>query len=172
MTYKRKISLIILVLGGLFIIFAFWYKYQYSMDIAEAFEVNSPDQNPRLLIATQGSDYKDKVTQGVVNYFEKDSIYIKGIDATTLTNINPTDYDAILIIHTWENWRPPKAVELFINRNKAVKDKIVVLTTSGEGTFKMEDVDAITGESKLENATTQINEIIKRLKPLLNQHAN
>lgn len=168
MTYKRKISLLILVFGVLFLIFGLWYKYEYSMDTAKEFEVNSPDLSPKILIATQGSAFKDQITNGVVNYYEKDSVYIKVIDVSALVGVNPTDFHAILLIHTWENWQPPESVETFINRTRDIQDKIIVLTTSGEGSFKMEGVDAITGESKLENASSYINEITKRLEFLLN----
>ena len=167
MTYKRKITGIILALGALFLIFAMWYKYEYSMDIIQEFEVNSPDLNLKLLIATQGSDFKDEVTKGIVNYYEKDSVYIKVIDVTTLADVDPIDYKAIVIIHTWENWQPPTDVELFINRTKDIQDKIIVLTTSGEGSFKMEGVDAITGESKLENTNALIHQITKRIDSIL-----
>lgn len=167
MTYKRKILLFILALGALFLVFGIWYNYEYSMDTANEFEVNSPNLNRKLLIATQGSAFKDEITKGVVNYYEKDSIYIKVIDVKTLEGIITTDFNAIVVIHTWENWQPPLDVELFINKTSDIQDKIIVLTTSGGGSYKMEGVDAITGESKLENASKNINQITKRLDPLL-----
>ena len=168
MTRKRKITWFILVLGALFLIFAIWYKYEYSMNIAEEFEVNSPSYSQKLLIATQGSDFKDEVTKGVVNYYKKDSVYIKVIDVTALAGIDPARYNAILVIHTWENWKPPLDVEFFINRTRDIQNKIIVLTTSGKGSYKMEDVDAITGESKLKNTSTYISKITKRLESILN----
>lgn len=168
MTRKRKITWFILVLGALFLIFAIWYKYEYSMNIAEEFEVNSPNYSKKLLIATQGSNFKDEVTKGVVNYYKKDSVYIKVIDVTALAGIDPARYNAILVIHTWENWKPPSDVEFFINRTRDIQNKIIVLTTSGKGSYKMEDVDAITGESKLKNTSTYISKITKRLESILN----
>lgn len=168
MTYKSKISLIILTLGALLLIFAIWYKYEYSMEVAQEFEVNSPELNLKLLVATQGSEYKNEVTKGVVNYYKKDSVYIKVIDVTSLASIDPSHYNAIVVIHTWENWQPPAEVELFIDKTKDIQNKIIVLTTSGEGSYKMEGVDAITGESKLENTNTYINQITKRLESILN----
>jgi len=168
MSHKRKISLFILALGVLFLIFGLWYKYEYSMETANEFEVNSPDLNSKVLIATQGSKFKDEITKGVVKYYEKDSVYIKVIDVTTLAGADPIDYNAIVVIHTWENWQPPADVELFINRTRAIQEKIIVLTTSGEGSYKMEGVDAITGESKLENTSSYINQITTRLEFLLN----
>lgn len=168
MTRKRKITWFIVTLGALFIIFSIWYKYEYSMDIAEEFEMNSPALKTKVLIATQGSMFKDKITNGIVNHFKNDSIYIKVIDVTSLAGADPIDYNAIVLIHTWENWQPPEDVEVFINSTRDIKDKMVVLTTSGEGSYKMDGVDAITGESKLENTSTYINQIAKRLESILN----
>ncbi len=46
-------------------------------------------------------------------------------------------------------------------------DKIVVLTTSGDGNYKMENVDAITGKSKVVDAPLFVDRIVKRLNLLL-----
>ncbi len=43
----------------------------------------------------------------------------------------------------------------------------MVLTTSGEGTYKVKDVDAIAGESILEDAPVFVKEIISRLDSIL-----
>ena len=59
------------------------------------------------------------------------------------------------------------AVKSFIERTKSDTHKIVVLTTSGEGSYKMDDVDAITGESIIENVPLFIDKIKQRLNPLL-----
>lgn len=163
----RKSVLIILSILLIFIVFAIWYKYTYSMGEAKTFEVNTVDMGSKLLIATQGSDFKNTVTQGIVDNYRSDSIFIKVIDVSALTEIIPDDYDAILVIHTWEYEKPPASVSLFIEKEKSHKDKIVVMTTSGPGTSKMEGVDAITGESILEAAPAIVEMIIARLNRLL-----
>jgi len=168
MTTKRKIAIFFIALGAMVLIFAIWYKYEFSMEVAQEFEVNSPDLNHKLLIATQGSEFKNEITKGIVNYYEKDSVFIKIIDIISLADIDAVEYSAIVLLHTWENFQPPKDVELFINRTKDIKGNIIVLTTSENGNFKMGGVDAITGESILENTSTYINQITKRLEPILN----
>ncbi|RRQ50595.1 hypothetical protein DZC72_08680 [Maribacter algicola] len=57
-------------------------------------------------------------------------------------------------------------MKTFIERTKNYQDKIVVFTTSGEGTYRMEGVDAITGESIIENVPLIVNRIKVRLDPL------
>jgi hypothetical protein len=162
----RKSALIILSILALFLVFAIWYRYTYSMDEAVAFEVNTSDMPSKLLIATQGSDFKNTVTQGVVDYYRSDSVFIKVIDVTALSEIVPDNYDAILVLHTWEYEKPPNAVNSFIEKTKNSKDKIVIVTTSGPGTSKMQGVDAITGESILADAPVLTARIIDQLSLL------
>ena len=167
MTNKKKITLSITVLGLLFILFAVWYKYQYSMDTAKSFEVNTSMLDRKLIIATQGSEFKNEITKNIVEFYKPDSIYIKVVDISSLSEIDPQNWNALVIMHTWENWKPPIDVKAFIDRTQAFQNKIVVLTTSGQGSFKMKGIDAITGESKLEKTASYAHLIIERLDPLL-----
>ena len=167
MPFKLKITLFVLSLGVFLLVFAVWYKYEYSMDKVETVQFNSPDLDLKLLIATQGSTFKNKITSNITDYYKNDSIYIKVIDVSQLPEINPINYEAIVLIHTWENWKPPKEVQSFIEKNISNQDHIVVLTTSGKGSYKMKDMDAITGESKIENTTYYSNLIIKKLDDLI-----
>ncbi len=163
----KKLLLTLFVMIFVFLVFLLWYQNRYAMDEVKAYDMNSPSFEKKLLIATQGSQFKNIVTDGVLNYFEQDSVYVKVIDVSLLTTIAPEDYNAIVVIHTWENWKPPIAVKNFIERTKIDKAKIVVLTTSGEGSYKMEDVDATTGESILEDTPLFVDKILGKLKPLL-----
>jgi len=167
MSIKKKLLLFTLVIGLLLILFAVWYKYTYAMDKAEQFQVNTSSLHVKLLIATQGSDFKNSVTQKIVNHYKKDSIFIKVIDISELPKIDTENYSAIVLIHTWENWEPPLDIKTFIERTESYKEKIIVLTTSGKGSFKMDNIDAITGESILEDTALVSNQIIEKLAPLL-----
>ena len=89
------------------------------------------------------------------------------IDTKLLADILPKEFDAIIVLHTWEYGKPPIKVKRFIKQNEAVKNKIVVLTTSGEGSFKMDGVDALTGESNLKDAEEYSDKIIRKVEALL-----
>jgi hypothetical protein len=121
----------------------------------------------QLLLATQGSEFKNIVTDGVVDYFKQDSVYVKVIDVSSLTTVDPKDFNALVVIHTWENWKPPAEVKTFMDRTKNYRDKIVVVTTSGKGSFKMEEVDAIAGESVLDDAPEIVKKMIFKLTAIL-----
>lgn len=166
--FAQKLGLITMLLLVSFLIFLAWYKQTYSMETARAYEVNSPSFERKLLIGTQGSIFKDSLVEGIVDHYRAESIFIKVIDVSDLENIDVSDFDGILLIHTWEIGKPPEAVKSFIDRNLAPKHKMVVLTTSGEGSENIDGVDAITGESILEKVPAFTDKIIDNLNPLLN----
>jgi hypothetical protein len=145
-----------------------WYNYKYSMDVAEDIEYNSAEFSQKLLIATQGSEFKNALINEVIATYQKEAMYIKVIDVEALEQINLKEYNAILLVHTWENWKAPVVVERFVNNlSKAKKNQLVVVTTSGRGSYKMDGVDAITGESNIKNIIPIANQIIERLDILL-----
>ncbi|MDC6389060.1 hypothetical protein PP182_10240 [Maribacter sp. PR1] len=162
----KKFLYVFLGVLSVFFLFLLWYQNRYSMDLVEPYEVKTPGLEKKLLIAAQGSDFKDKVVKGIVDRYSMDSIYIQVIDIKDLQRINPKDYDALLIVHTWENWKPPVTVKIFIERTDNYQDRIVVLTTSGEGSYKMKGVDAITGESIIKDVPLFIRKIADRLDPI------
>ncbi|WP_299336412.1 hypothetical protein [uncultured Psychroserpens sp.] len=167
MSRKKQIVAMLLIVLGALVVFAIWYQYTFSMDQADAFQVNSKHYNQKLLIATQGSEFKDSVTKHVVEHFENDSIFINVVDVSALETIDSELYNAVLLVHTWENWKPPIEVKTFIEKNKSDIDNMVVITTSGEGTYKMDEIDAITGESKPENVSLMATKAINKLEILL-----
>ncbi len=73
----KNILLFIIVLFVALVSGAVWYSVTFSMDEAKVFEVHSPNLDKKLLVATQGSDFKDTVPDGTVANYELDSVYIK-----------------------------------------------------------------------------------------------
>lgn len=163
----KKILVVFLGVMVAFFLFLLWYQNRYAMDVVTPYSINQISFEKKLLIAMQGSSFKNEVASGIVHYFKSDSIYIQVLDITELQAISPEDFDAIVVMHTWEYGKPPTAVKEFIDRTEMYKDRIVVVTTSGEGSYKMENVDAIVGESILEDTPVFVDGIIRRLTPLL-----
>ena len=160
---------ILLGVGGLLLVLYFalsWYRYHYSMEVVEGFEVNMPELEQRLLIATQGSPFKKAVVTGLVEQLRQRPIYIKVIDVSLLAAVNEADWTALVLLHTWESWRPPLVVKHFLRRIN-VPEKVVVLTTSGSGEEKIEGVDAITASSEMEAVPVVVEGVMGRLNPLL-----
>ena len=168
MKILRKVLWTIAILLLLLFAFAVWYKYEFSMTEVTERTINAPDLERKVIIATQGSKFKDSITDGLVEHYGSDSVFIRIVDVSKLPGIRLDDYQAMVILHTWENWKPPVAVDSFVNQLKEhEKEKMVVLSTSGQGDFKMENIDAITGESTLEDIPKHLEAIIRKVDPLL-----
>ena len=115
---KRWKKIALWILGGIIVLFGFLvlYKIRYSMDVARSFEVNDPRLAQRVLIATQGSDFKDAVVQGIVKKLQSRPVYVKVIDVSALPAMEDSTWNAMIIIHTWENWWPPQGGKRFCAR--------------------------------------------------------
>lgn len=163
---KKALLFGLFLLIGL-IIFSLWYSITFSMGLVQAYDVNEPKLEKKLLIATQGSDFKNAITSAVVERYKQDSVYIRVVDVTSLDTINPKPFNAILIIHTWEYWKPPKAVSTFTEKAKEYHDKMFFLATSGDGNYKIDGVDALSGESILGNVPFFVNKINQWLDTML-----
>ncbi|HBR53871.1 MAG TPA: hypothetical protein DEA82_06670, partial [Flavobacteriaceae bacterium] len=83
---SKFISRVLFVLGIVLVLLAFgyWYKLTYSMEVAENSGINSPQLATKILIATQGSDFKDAIVTNLINFYKKDSVHLKTIDVTQL----------------------------------------------------------------------------------------
>ena len=163
----HKILLIITLLIGLVLLLLYWYKQTNSVETTHSYEVNSPTLDRKLLIATQGSPFKDSVTAVVSKHYKSAPIFVKVIDVAALANTNAADFDAILLIYRWEARAPPETVQSFMEKNSKLKNKIVILTTSWNGLEKEKNVDAITGASIVNDVPIFTHKIIKRLDQLL-----
>ncbi|WP_420577716.1 hypothetical protein [Ekhidna sp.] len=142
-----------------FLLFSVWYIWWYAMEPVTTYEVNDPSLENNVLIATQGSEYKNAVEEGVVAYLEPMEVYVRVIDVFQLPEQETEKWDAIVIIHTWEYSKPPEVVNEFLKMNYD-PTKVFVITTSGSGEEEMEGVDAITGASKMDNVKRDIDSVI------------
>ncbi len=163
---KKALLFGLFLLIGL-IILSLWYGITFSMDVVSTYEVNEPSLEKKLLIATQGGDFKNAITSAVIERYNLDAVYIRAVDVTTLDTIDPKPFTAILVIHTWEYWKPPKTVSAFRERAKEYNNKMVYLATSGDGNYKIDGVDALSGESILANAPLFVDNINHKLSTIL-----
>jgi hypothetical protein len=138
------------------------YRLLYRMGPARLFEVGSPAEAQHLLIATQGSSYKDALVATVAEDLKPRHIYIRVIDVTTLPTIREQDWSAMVLVHTWEIGKPEESVETFVRR-VVEKKKLIVLTTSGSGEEKLADVDALSSASRMADIPRQAAEISGRI---------
>lgn len=165
MKILKRISIVVSVLLILFVAFAFWYRATYSMEPVTSFEVNTNSQQ-RVLIATQGSKFKEAVVDRLIEQLKAKPVNIKVIDVSDLSTIQESDWNAIVIVHTWEYSKPPKAVQQFAERIQS-KENVVVLTTSGDGDYKLGGFDAISSASKLSEVNDIVDQLINKIDKIL-----
>jgi hypothetical protein len=150
--------------------FAGWYRWAFAMREAATLEVNDPGAAERVLIATQGSAFKDAVVAQVSEYLKRRGAHARVIDVSRLPEVRAQDWTAIVILHTWEMGKPPPAVAAFID-GAADRGNIVALATSGAGTFRIDGVDAMSSASRMAEAPLRAGEIIARLERILDAAA-
>jgi hypothetical protein len=168
---KNKITLLLFVLAAAIMFIALsWYEQHYSMSIVQPYSVTVEAPEYRVLIATQASDFKNAVVEGVVAQLKGRPVNIQVIDVTKLLKVKVDDWDVIVVLHTWENWQAEAGAKLFIEQQPNL-NKIIVLTTSGDGNLKMQGVDAITSASLLQDVAKHVDNISRRIDKLFNKTA-
>jgi len=135
--------------AGLILVGFAIYVILYYPREAESFEINADKHTKSILIATQGSDFKDIFTRTLCDSLKKASMYIRGIDVKDLANENDKEWDRIIIINSFII-RLNKYVDRFIN-DVPEPGKILVFVTSGGADWQPQPhfkVDAITSASR------------------------
>jgi hypothetical protein len=156
--------LVILVIGlG---VFYDWYLSRYSMEVIDGFEMNDTTHPDRVLIASQGSDFKNAVVAEVTAHFTGKPVYMKVVDVTELGKEQSAEWVAILVLHTWEKWKPQPDAAAFLS-NVVDRDRVMVVSTSGSGDEQIVDVDAITGASEMETVPEVASQCIKHIEKWL-----
>lgn len=136
-------------IAGLLLLGFVTYVILYYPRKAESFEINTDKHTKSILIATQGSDFKDILTMTLCDSLRKSFMHIRGIEVKDLANVDDKEWDRIIIINSFII-RLNKHVDRFIN-DAAEPEKILVFITSGGADWQPQPqfrVDAITSASR------------------------
>jgi hypothetical protein len=164
---RRKLVILVIALLALLIPSSLlWYQAHYSMTTARSFDVGTPSSAQHVLIATQGSLFKDALVAGITKHLSSRPIYISVIDVSKLPNVRESDWDAIVLIHTWEYSKPQTDAKAFIDRLHGY-NRIVVVATSGSGKASIPGVDVISAASVVSEVPTPLSVVTHRLDELL-----
>jgi len=170
MTIFKKILIGIGVLIILLVIISGIYLLIHVQDVAEPMEVGSPEMNKKILIASQGSKYKNIMVDTLIARLKTEDVYISVIDISNLSEIDQEDWDAEVIINTTEGWKVPEPVKEFLDRIEK-PDVVMLLITSGNGEWKPEDckVDILTSASKVADISEKANSIEEKVNSLFEE---
>lgn len=157
---------IILVLIILFLI----YLWMNKQGVIESSEIGNPEFERKVLIASQGSEFKNALVKGLITKLEQKQIYIKVLDVTVLSEMSEDEWDAVVLIHSVEINKLQPDVKAFLDRAHDL-DKVILINTSGPGTWKTDDydVDIISSASNKEELSVLTKDILERLDVLLSK---
>lgn len=166
MSIRKKVTLGVVLVGLTIFTSLTWYNVKYSMEFVPSFTVESENSKYKLLIATQGSTYKRSLVDGIIEQLKNRPFNITVIDVSALADVNTEEWTAVVILHTWESWRPQQDAMSFIHRNQDANNTIV-LSTSGQGDLRIEGIDAITSASNMADVDKDVTEIVRRIDLLV-----
>jgi len=132
--------------------------------------IGSIDSRERLLIATQTSDFKDRVVSNIVHEFEKGGLFIEVIDLENLKNKSGRDYQAMVIMNEYKVFQSDGRVTRFMEgMNASDMKKIVLLTTAGTPGMIPEKwgVDAVSAASEMADVDNISGMIIRKVHMIL-----
>ena len=150
----RKVAKVAVIVVGccfaLAVAFSLWYLIEFYPRTAESFEINSPDQPTRVLVATQGSEFKDGLVAAICDRLRERPVYIKVIDVGGLDEVDAVAWDKVLVINTAMMNIMSGPARRLVARGEGL-DNVLLFVTSGGADFKPADlaVDALSGASRL-----------------------
>jgi hypothetical protein len=162
MKKSTKIMIIVAIPAAPIIAFGI-YLLVNLQGVIEPFEINSPDAIHKVLIASQGSGFKNMLVSGLVDRIKDSPTYIKVVDVTSLSEVNEADWNAVVRMQ-------PDARE-YLGRASEL-DKVILVTTSGSGKWKTEefDIDTLTSASRKAKVGLLVNTITHRLEAILRKN--
>ena len=149
---KKWIKILIGIISTPILLFAILlvvYILMNRQGVIEPYQVGDSKAENKILIASQGSDFKNSLVKKLVNEFKDNDNFLSVIDCTKLGVENEKDWDAVIIIHTMQIHKMPKEARKFLAEVKDLS-RIMLVSTSGGGDDLVTDfdVDAISSPSR------------------------
>jgi len=168
---KKWLKILIAVIATpivLLFIFACYYVITNWQGVIEPYQVGNQDSQYKVLIASQGSEFKDKLLLELVQQLKSDTVYMSIVDCTSLAEEAVTDWDAIVIIHASQAHGMPKSARAFLE-SFPDHSKVILVTTSGGGDEKINEfeVDAVSTASRLSSTDMISDWAVAKVKHIL-----
>jgi flagellar basal body-associated protein FliL len=154
MRLKKILIIIFSILIFIIVAGLITYKFIFSQSVIEGYTINKESNSKKILVATQGSSFKESVNEKLEEYYKNKDFYINVLDVTNLGTISDyNSYDKIIIISSVESSKINQEAENTINQISD-KEKIKIITTSGSGSWDnyiSDEIDTLSTVSKDEN---------------------
>ena len=105
--------------------------------------------SPKVLIATQGSDFKNTLVSTVCDKLEKHPAYVKVINVEGLDEVDVANWKTIIVINTMMMNKMNSHVERFVSQSGHLENSLLLVTSGGADYLPtIQSVDAITAASR------------------------
>ena len=130
-------------------------------------EINQPDLEKKVLIASRKSEFKSEIVQRIENAFQNRIVYIKFVGIEDLEYEDANQYSAVVLLNTAMGWKADRKVRSFLVRFGKLNN-IIVLTTSDTSDVSAytggdRQIDAITSASTKDETEDVANNIINKI---------
>lgn len=167
----KALKIVLIVIGSLIALFVITFGIYLLLNIqgkAESFEVGNPELEQKVLIASQGSDFKNVLVDSLTTHLKEKPLYIKVVDVSALGNVNEEEWDALVLIHACQQYKINPDVKKYLDKAKNLS-KVILVITSGSGEWKTDEyeVDIFTSASKLNELNSLVSSILDKIKTIL-----
>ena len=169
---KKRTKIILWSLGGLVLLLCavgtIYLIVMYEPDLERGREGGSGLPGKRLLIASSGSSFKQALLRELETRLLADRIPFRIIPLRELPAVDPAIYRAVVLINSCEMYKMDSRVRAFFTKYRDYS-RIVLVTTSGPGTWKTKDfaIDTVSGASKRGVAPSLAETIMSRVRRIV-----
>ena len=152
----------------LFIILISVYILMNWQGVIEPYQTGNPNATLKVLIASQGSEFKNNLLENILQKLDNDTIYLSVIDCTSLQKENASEWNAIIIIHTTKAHKIPRYVSRFLGSLPDFSN-IVLISTSGGGDEVITEfeIDAISTASRMSETSNIADRAFAKVERIL-----
>lgn len=158
---KKNIVILIIIAAVLFVGLSIYNFLQDPDSIKPSYSINAEGRKDNVLIATEGSNFKESVLEKVVDFCKGNGISLSIINVSQLTDIEAKNWDGIIILSAIINYKLDPAIDKFLENNQDYNE-IFMYNTSTSTVLEKGDrkIDAITSASKETNINKCASAII------------
>lgn len=156
--------LVVLILGvsGLLT-----YNVSKAQGVIDDYSINEDIHGTRILIATQKKGFKNKVLKNVEGYYSQEDVYIFVTDVTKLNEINPLEWDGLIIFSTIQgNTLHPAVDEFLVEIDDLSRVFMINTADTGEWGGLAMGIDSLTAPSKKGNIEDVGKKIINAINAM------
>ncbi len=149
------------------VLFMSYYLYANLQGKIEARQIGNPKAEKRIIIASQGSDFKNRLLEELLKNLNRENRFFYILDCTQLHKEDLKQWDACIIIHTTQIHGMPQAAESFLEISNDFS-KVILVTTSGGGDELVTkyDVDGISTASRMSKIPGIVKEVTEKIEEL------